>query len=70
MRREDLFNATIILQLAEKCAEFCPNAEFFLVISNPVNSTVPIFSEMIKRKGLYDSKKLFGVTTLSENLRG
>jgi malate dehydrogenase len=65
MTRDDLFNtnATIVLQLAEKCAEFCPNAHF-LVISNPVNSTVPIFSEVLKRNGVYDPKKLFGVTTL------
>ena len=65
MTRDDLFNtnATIVLQLAEKCAEFCPNAHF-LIISNPVNSTVPIFSEVLKRHGVYDPQKLFGVTTL------
>merc|ERR1712014_286707 len=35
-----------------------------LVISNPVNSTVPIASEVLKAKGVYDPRKLFGVTTL------
>lgn len=35
-----------------------------LVISNPVNSTVPIVAEVLKQKGVYDPKRLFGVTTL------
>ncbi len=35
-----------------------------LIISNPVNSTVPITAEVFKNKGVYNPKKLFGVTTL------
>lgn len=34
------------------------------MISNPVNSTVPIASEVFKKAGTYDERKLFGVTTL------
>ena len=34
------------------------------VISNPINSTVPIAAEVFKRAGTYDPKKLLGVTTL------
>ena len=34
------------------------------IISNPVNSTVPIAAEVLKQKGKYDPKKLMGVTTL------
>ncbi|XP_027173615.1 malate dehydrogenase 2, mitochondrial-like isoform X2 [Coffea eugenioides] len=34
------------------------------MISNPVNSTVPIASEVFKKAGTYDDKKLFGVTIL------
>ena len=34
------------------------------IISNPVNSTVPIASEMFKKAGVYDAKRIFGVTTL------
>jgi malate/lactate dehydrogenase len=34
------------------------------MISNPVNSTVPIAAEVFKKAGIYDEKKLFGVTTL------
>jgi len=65
MTRDDLFNtnASIVQSLAEACAEACPDA-CFLVISNPVNSTVPIFAETLKKAGVYDKNKLFGVTTL------
>jgi malate dehydrogenase len=65
MTRDDLFNtnASIVKGLAEACATACPDA-MFLVISNPVNSTVPIFAETLKKKGVYNPKKLFGVTTL------
>jgi hypothetical protein len=34
------------------------------IISNPVNSTVPIAAETLKRMGVYDKRKLLGVTTL------
>ncbi|KAJ3257294.1 Malate dehydrogenase, cytoplasmic [Boothiomyces macroporosus] len=34
------------------------------IISNPVNSTVPIVSEVFKKAGVYDPKRIFGVTTL------
>lgn len=65
MTRDDLFNtnASIVKGLADACAKHCPKA-MFLVISNPVNSTVPIFAESLKAQGVYDPRKLFGVTTL------
>lgn len=65
MTRDDLFNtnASIVQGIAKQCAKSCPNA-MFLVISNPVNSTVPIFAETLKAAGVYNKKKLFGVTTL------
>lgn len=34
------------------------------MISNPVNSTVPIAAEVFKKAGTYDESKLCGVTTL------
>ena len=34
------------------------------VISNPVNSTVPIAAEILRKAGVYKPNKLFGVTTL------
>jgi len=65
MTRDDLFNtnASIVRDLAKACAESCPEANL-LIISNPVNSTVPIVSEVFKAHGVYNPKRLFGVTTL------
>lgn len=65
MTRDDLFNvnAKIVSQLVNGVAEFCPDA-FLLVISNPVNSTVPIAAEILKSHNVFHPKKLFGVTTL------
>lgn len=65
MTRDDLFNtnASIVRDLVSACADHCPNA-MIGVITNPVNSTVPIASEVLKKKGVYDPKKVFGITTL------
>lgn len=65
MTRDDLFNtnASIVATLTEACAQYCPKA-FLAIISNPVNSTVPIASEVFKKHGVYDPKRIFGVTTL------
>ena len=65
MTRDDLFkiNAGIVKSLVEGIAEFCPES-YVLVISNPVNSTVPIAAEVLKKAGKFNPKKLFGVTTL------
>ncbi|WOL20454.1 malate dehydrogenase, mitochondrial [Canna indica] len=65
MTRDDLFNinAGIVKSLCTAIAKYCPNA-LVNMISNPVNSTVPIASEVFKKAGTYDEKKLFGVTTL------
>jgi malate dehydrogenase len=65
MTRDDLFNINggIVKGIAEACSRNCPNA-FLLIISNPVNSTVPIFKETLKALGTYDSRRLFGVTAL------
>merc|ERR1711967_153204 len=65
MTRDDLFkiNAGIVQGLIQGCAENCPDA-YILVISNPVNSTVPIAAEVLKKAGKFNPKKLFGVTTL------
>jgi len=61
----DLFNtnASIVRDLAKAAAEHAPEANL-LVISNPVNSTVPITAEVYKSRGVYNPKRLFGVTTL------
>ena len=65
MTRDDLFkiNAGIVQGLCEGISKYCPGA-MVAMISNPVNSTVPIAAEVFKRAGTYDPKRLFGVTTL------
>ncbi|KZT23054.1 malate dehydrogenase [Neolentinus lepideus HHB14362 ss-1] len=65
MTRDDLFkiNAGIVRDLATGIATTAPKA-FVLVISNPVNSTVPIVAEVFKKNGVFDPKRIFGVTTL------
>lgn len=65
MTRDDLFNtnASIVKDLVSAIADTCPNA-MICIITNPVNSTVPIASEVMKKKGVYDPKRIFGVTTL------
>lgn len=65
MTRDDLFNtnASIVRDLAAACADVCPKA-ILGIISNPVNSTVPIASEVFKKAGVYDPKRIFGVSTL------
>ena len=42
----------------------CPLQAIVAIISNPVNSTVPITAEMMKAAGVYDKRKVLGVTTL------
>ncbi|KAI4779546.1 malate dehydrogenase, partial [Aureobasidium sp. EXF-3400] len=63
--KQNLFNtnASIVRDLAKAAAEHCPKANI-LIISNPVNSTVPIAAEVFKAAGVYDPKRMFGVTTL------
>jgi len=65
MTRDDLFNtnAAIVRDVAEAAAKACPNA-FLSIITNPVNSNLPIASEVYKNNGCYDPKKIFGVTLL------
>ena len=41
-----------------------PSQAIINIISNPVNSTVPIAAETLKAAGVYDPKKVIGVTTL------
>jgi len=65
MTRDDLFkiNAGIVKGLIQAIAETSPKA-FILIISNPVNSTVPIAAEVLKKANVFDPTRLFGVTSL------
>ncbi|KAI9026879.1 malate dehydrogenase [Hyaloraphidium curvatum] len=64
MTRDDLFNinAGIVRTLVTAIAK-CVRP-FICIISNPVNSTVPIAAEVLKKAGVYDPKRLFGISTL------
>ncbi|MFM2484785.1 malate dehydrogenase [Celerinatantimonas yamalensis] len=65
MDRADLFeiNAKIIQGIIENIAQACPNA-CIGIITNPVNSMVPVAKQVLQAKGIYNKAKLFGVTTL------
>jgi len=64
MTRDDLFNtnASIVAGLAENCAKYCPNA-WIGIISNPVNSMVPVAASIYKQMGV-DPTHIFGICTL------
>ncbi|WED22140.1 malate dehydrogenase [Vibrio sp. JC009] len=65
MSRADLFNvnAGIAKVVTENVAATCPNA-LLGIITNPVNTLVPIAAEILKKAGVYDKRRLFGITTL------
>ncbi len=63
MKHRFSINAGIVADLVAGVAETCPKA-MICIISNPVNSTVPIACEVMKKAGVYDSKRIFGVSTL------
>ncbi|MGL4545368.1 MAG: malate dehydrogenase [Plesiomonas sp.] len=65
MDRSDLFNvnAGIVRNLIEKVAVVCPTA-CVGIITNPVNTTVAIAAEVLKKAGVYNKRKLFGISTL------
>jgi malate dehydrogenase len=65
MTRDDLFNAnaSIVRDLAIAVGNYAPKA-IIGVIANPVNSTVPVVAETLRKIGCYDPARLFGITTL------
>lgn len=65
MTRDDLFNvnAGVVKAIAEAASKSCPKA-LIGIITNPVNSCVPIASEVLKKAGTYDPNRIFGVSTL------
>ncbi|XP_022221426.2 probable malate dehydrogenase, mitochondrial [Drosophila obscura] len=65
MSRADLLdeNASIAVDVANAVSAACPGA-LLAFITNPINTIVPIVAEILKSKGVYDPRRLFGVTTL------
>ncbi|AMA65167.1 Malate dehydrogenase [Candidatus Arsenophonus lipoptenae] len=65
MNRSDLFNtnAIIIFNLIKKIAYNCPKA-LIGIITNPINAMVPLAAKVLKKNGVYNRDRLFGITTL------
>ncbi|KAJ6118719.1 hypothetical protein N7471_013339 [Penicillium samsonianum] len=65
MTRDDLFrtNASIIRDIFTEIGATCPQA-MCCVVTNPVNSTLPVAAEALKKAGVFDPTHIFGVTTL------
>lgn len=61
----DLFqtNANVVTELLTGVSIFCSTA-FISIITNPVNCTLPIAVEVLKKAGVFNPRKVFGVTTL------
>ncbi|KAK0419627.1 hypothetical protein QR680_014238 [Steinernema hermaphroditum] len=56
-------NARLVSYFAAFASAICPSA-LVAIITNPVNSMVPVAVEVFKKKGVYDPNRIFGVTTL------
>lgn len=65
MTRDDLFNvnAGVVRDIANAISKACPKA-LVGIITNPVNSCVPIAAEVLKKAGVFDPNRIFGVSTL------
>lgn len=65
MTRDQLFdtNAGIVANLVSNCAIHCPKAHI-LIVTNPVNSVVPVACEVMKKFGCFDPYRIMGVTKL------
>lgn len=55
-------DALIVKACIEAVADHCPDA-FILIESRYLNSMIPFSSEILKKRGMYDPKKLFGLLT-------
>ncbi|CAG9765815.1 unnamed protein product [Ceutorhynchus assimilis] len=65
MKRSDLFvsNAKVVYDTAKAMGEHSPDS-ILLIITNPVNSVVPVACEVLKNQGKLNPKKIFGASTL------
>ncbi|KAG5468511.1 hypothetical protein CUR178_01343 [Leishmania enriettii] len=66
MTHDDLFNtnALTVHELSGAVAKHAPKA-IVAVISNPLNSMVPVAAETLRRAGVYDPRKIFGLISLN-----
>lgn len=65
MTRDDLFkiNAKIAQGLAQAIGTHAPKA-MILLVTNPVNSIVPVVCETLKQMGVFNWRQVCGITTL------
>ncbi|KAH8270132.1 hypothetical protein KR018_004304 [Drosophila ironensis] len=65
MEREQLMaaNGGVAVKVASAVSAICP-AALLAFITNPINSVVPAAAEVFKANGVYDPRRLFGITTL------
>jgi malate dehydrogenase len=63
--REEQFriNAKVVKELATACAMINPYA-IYCVLTNPINSTVPLFCEIFKKAGVLNQAKILGISNL------
>ncbi|AYU82348.1 malate dehydrogenase [Leishmania donovani] len=66
MTHDDLFNtnALTVNELSAAVARYAPKS-VLAIISNPLNSMVPVAAETLQRAGVYDPRKLFGIISLN-----
>ncbi|KAH8421111.1 hypothetical protein KR222_001024 [Zaprionus bogoriensis] len=65
MDREQLFdvNAKIVMDSVKAIGKNSAHA-LIAIVTNPINAVVPMAAEVLRKLGVYDPKRLFGVTTL------
>ncbi|CAH1119185.1 unnamed protein product [Phaedon cochleariae] len=56
-------NAQIVQEIVTQVAKNCPKA-LLAIGTNPINSLVPMASEVLKKAGTYNSNTVFGITAL------
>uniref|UniRef100_A0A1A9X0Z8 Malate dehydrogenase, mitochondrial n=1 Tax=Glossina brevipalpis TaxID=37001 RepID=A0A1A9X0Z8_9MUSC len=56
-------NAAIISRVVGMTAQHSPNA-MIVIITNPVNSLIPLAAEVLSKHNAYDPKRLFGLSLL------
>lgn len=58
-------NSVIVKELATSVAKYGSKA-LVAVATEPINSIVPMFSEIMKRHGHYNPNTIFGITTIDQ----
>ncbi|KAL1497759.1 hypothetical protein ABEB36_008662 [Hypothenemus hampei] len=56
-------NSKVVREIVSEVAKNCPRA-FIALATNPINSLVPMVSEILKKCGAYNPNGLFGITNL------